>query len=67
MDYFWVIINFLRSNFFYDLKSSIVSISFILLLYFLNKLLKDKGDKLGKTLQYLLETAMCFATLMIVM
>jgi len=67
MDYFWTIFNFLKSNFFYDLRSSVISVSFLLLVYFLNKLLKDKGDKIIKTLKYLVETAMCFAILIIVM
>jgi len=67
MDYFWIIVDYLKSNFFYDLRSSLISISFVLLLYFLNKLLKDKGEKILKTVKYLVETAMCFAILIIVL
>jgi hypothetical protein len=65
MDILDSIFNFIVSNFFYDFRSSILTISAIFLAVFLNKLCKDKGDNLVKTLRYLLETCMSFAVLVI--
>ena len=52
---------FLRENFFYDLRSSIVSICFLLGSFFLYKLLKDNGEKIVKTTKYLTCVAMFFS------
>ncbi len=65
MDYFTIIYDYIVANFFYDIRSSIISISFILLLLCVKRLGKDKCDKISVTIKYLVETAMCFGTLII--
>lgn len=66
MDIVRSVFEFIRQRFFYDLESSITTISFVLLFYFFNKLAKDKGDKMLKTVEYLIEVVMCFIILVIV-
>ena len=50
---------FIRANFFYDLRSSIVSICFLLGAFFMFKLLKDNGEKVNKSLKYLTCVVLC--------
>ena len=60
MDFnFASIMAFIRANFFYDLRSSIVSICFIIGAFFFFKLLKDNGEKLNKSLKYLTCVVLC--------
>ena len=59
------IMGFIRANFFYDLKSSIVSLCVIIGGFFFYKLLKDKGDKVAKSLRYLTCVVVCFAVVML--
>lgn len=47
------VLAFIKANFFYDLKSSIISICLILAMFFLMRLLKDNGDKIYRSLKYL--------------
>lgn len=58
---------FIRINFFYDLKSSVISISALFMLYYLHKLLHDNGSKPRITLKYLTGCSMSFAVLAILM
>ena len=59
--------NFIRTNCFYDLKSSIISICIIIGIYYLFKLLKDNGEKVYKSMRYLTCLVMCFAVVAILM
>ena len=54
MDFtFESIMAFIRANFFYDLRSSVVSICFLIGAFFFFKLLKDNGEKVAKSLKYI--------------
>lgn len=53
------ILAFVRANFFYDLKSSVISICFIIGAFFFFKLLKDNGEKVNKSLKYLTCVILC--------
>lgn len=55
----------IRANFFYDLRSSIISVCFILGSFFLYKLLKDNGEKVYKSMRYLTCVAMFFSVAML--
>ena len=55
------ILAFVRANFFYDLKSSVISICFIIGAFFFFKLLKDNGEKVNKSLKYLTCVILCAA------
>ncbi len=59
------IFSFIRSNFFYDARSSIISISVIFLIYFMNKMLKDKEDSPIKSLKYLAGTITSFGVFLL--
>lgn len=52
---------YLRQNFFYDLRSSILSICAIIAFVYFIKLSKDKGDKIKVTLKYLTCIIVCFS------
>ena len=56
---------FLRENFFYDLRSSIVSICFLFGAFFLYKLLKYDGEKIFKSMRYLTCVAMFFSVVLL--
>ncbi|MBQ3213653.1 MAG: hypothetical protein IJB10_01400 [Clostridia bacterium] len=43
----------IRANFFYDVRSTIVSICFLLGVFFFMKLLKYDGEKIFKSMRYL--------------
>lgn len=55
-----IILSYLQSHFFYDARSSIITISVILVIYFMNKMLKDKEDNPVKSLKYLAGTMTSF-------
>ena len=59
------IMGFIRANFFYDLKSSIISFCVIVGAFFFYKLLKDNGDKAAKSLRYLTCVVICFVVVML--
>ena len=56
MTFFDMMITFIHVHFFYDLRSSVISICVLLMIYFLNKLWKDKGEKPIESLKLLVET-----------
>jgi len=60
MDFFTYVYSYIRANFFYDFKSSVISIFCIIGAFFLYKLLKDNGDKVYKSLRYLTCVVVCF-------
>jgi hypothetical protein len=53
MEVFESVWGFIRANFFYDLRSSIISICFLLGAFFFMKLLKYDGEKVLKSMRYL--------------
>ncbi len=55
-----IILSYLQSHFFYDARSSIITISVIFVIYFMNKMLKDKEDNPVKSLKYLAGTMTSF-------
>ena len=57
--------SFIRANFFYDLKSSVISIFVILGTFFFIKLLKDNGEKVKKSFNYLSCVIICFGIVML--
>ena len=59
------ILNFIHVHFFYDLRSSFISLSVLFLSLFMYKLLKYKGDKPLKSLYYIVGTVVPFVVLMI--
>ena len=54
------IFGYIRANFFYDLRSTVISSCFLLGIFFLFKLLKDNGEKVNKSLKYLTCVVLCF-------
>lgn len=59
------IIGFIRANFFYDFKSSIISLCVIIGAFFFFKLLKDNGEKVAKSLRYLTCVVVCIGVVML--
>lgn len=59
------IMGFIRANFFYDLKSSIISFCVIIGAFFFFKLLKDNGEKVAKSLKYLTCVVICVGIVML--
>ena len=55
----------IRANFFYDLRSSIISVCFLLGVFFLYKLLKYDGEKIFKSMRYLTCVAMFFSVVLL--
>jgi len=54
------IFGFIRANFFYDFRSSVISICFLLGMFFMMKLLKDNGEKVSKSFRFLTCLVLCF-------
>ena len=61
-----LILSFLQTHFFYDARSSIITISVLCLIYFMNKMLKDKEDNPIKSLKYLAGTMTSFALFLLI-
>lgn len=55
------IFSFIRNNFFYDFRSSIITISILCVIIFMSKMLKDKGSSPITSLKYLAGTATSFS------
>ena len=58
LDSLWGLI---KANFFYDLRSTIVSICVLVGAFFLHKLLKYDGEKIHKSMRYLTLVAIFFS------
>ena len=52
----------IKANFFYDLRSTIVSICVLIGAFFLYKLMKYDGEKVYKSMRYLTLVAIFFST-----
>lgn len=61
------ILSFIRLHFFYDLRSAVISISVIFLVYFMRKMLKDKVDKPLKSLITIISTVIPLTVIFILM
>ena len=62
LDNLW---GFIRTNFFYDFRSTIISICVIIGAFFFIKLLKDNGEKVVKSMRYLICIAICITVVVI--
>ena len=60
MDFFYNVWASIKASYFYDLRSTIVSICVLLGAFFFIKLLKDNGEKVYKSLRYLTCVVLCF-------
>ena len=60
------ILGFIRANFFYDLRSSVITLCLIFGVFFLFKLLKDNGEKVNKSLKYLTYSCLSFGILILI-
>ena len=58
---------FFRANFFYDIRSSIITICVFVCVICLTRLLKDNYEKLSKTLKNLVCVIMCFTIALVLM
>lgn len=60
------IMGFIKANFFYDLRSTVLSVCFIFVLFYLFKLLKYDNEKPVKSLKYLTVVFVCGAVFMLI-
>ena len=62
LDNLW---GFIRTNFFYDFRSTVISLCVIVAAFFFIRLLKDNGEKVVKSMRYLICIAICITVVMI--
>ena len=60
------IMGFIKANFFYDLRSTVLTICLVFVLFYLFKLLKYDNEKPVKSLKYLTIGFVCGAVFMLI-
>ena len=61
------ILSFIQAHFFYDLRSGVLTISVIVLAYFMNRMLHDKVDKPLKSLITIISAVIPLTVIFILM
>ncbi len=59
------ILNFLRNNFFYDFRSTVITFCVIFTIIYMRKMLNDDGKNTAKSVKYIVLTTMFFFTFLI--
>ena len=60
------VMGFIRANFFYDFRATILTVCFCFVIFFLYKLLKYDNEKPVKSLKYLTIVVVCGAVFMLI-
>ncbi len=60
------LLNFLRKNFFYDFRSTVLTFCVIFIAVLLHKICNDDGKSNAKSFKYLVLTTMFFSTFLII-